>query len=183
VRDLSGLGLRDKSVGFCAGSVSTNHQRAAQPHGGSVNEKRAGRFNVNAGTRKEALVWTITGFLLYVAGSVAASLIYLWIRPVNKLPNRVLIRCSSCGTKLYKYPHTKRWVFIDSMVWMLVAWVVVFRLYPHISGPLMWLMIFILVFVWKSAQRRLVHAYFMWRHPWRCQDGGHFAPAPQPQGS
>lgn len=93
----------------------------------------------------------------------------------KRLPNRVLIQCLACGSKLYQYPSTYRWGFVDRMLWALVAWVVVFRHHPPLG--IMIALVFVLMFTWAIVVCRIVHAYFVWRHPFRCQGGGHTKPA------
>lgn len=115
-------------------------------------------------------------FAIYIFGNALAALIFVPF--INrKFPNRLLLRCSACGSKLYQRPITRRWIFADSMAWALVAWIVIWR-NPLPTGILITFFL-ILVLAWNSIVRHLVHAYWMWRHPFRCQDGGHVQPVPQ----
>lgn len=119
-------------------------------------------------------------FLFYLFGNACVAWILSpWL--IKRQPNRLLIKCSACGAKLYMNPTTKRWWWADMMAWVLVAWFTVWRAAPHVSSVITLVMFFTSLFVWNMAVTRLVHAYFMWRHPIRCQGGGHFVP--QPQGS
>lgn len=95
----------------------------------------------------------------------------------GRVPNRILIRCSACGSKLYQRPTTYRWAIIDYMAWALVAWVVVFR--HQLPLTIMIPLVLVLLVVWAVTVHRLVRTYFFWRHPIRCQGGGHAKPVPQ----
>lgn len=93
------------------------------------------------------------------------------------LPNRWLILCASCGSKLWLRPKTKKGQFVDTYILFLVAWAVLFRLrLPELPN---FALLMVLIFAEQSAKDRLMARYFLWRHPVRCQGGGHLSPAPQ----
>lgn len=122
----------------------------------------------------------MTNFLIYMVGNaILCAILGPFLIKKARTYNRVLLRCSACGAKLHTHPTTKRWWWIDMMAWVLVAWFTVWRSAPYVSFGITILFFFVSLVVWGMAVKRLVHAYWMWRHPWRCQGGGHLDPVPQ----
>lgn len=115
------------------------------------------------------------GFIIYMLTVVVFGLVFP--RVPHKAPNYVLIHCTACGSKLYQRPSTKRWAFVDTLGWGLIAWFVVWQ--HHLPFFISFVFAVVLVFAWTIAVRRVVHAYWLWRHPLRCQGGGHLNPVPQ----
>lgn len=90
-------------------------------------------------------------------------------------PNPILLKCSACGSKLHMRP-VGWWRFLDLWAWQIGGWVLVWRLNPpFLIGCLL---VLVLVFPWNMAKDRLWHAYWLRKHPLRCQGGGHIAPVP-----
>lgn len=117
----------------------------------------------------------MAGFIIYMLAAFVWGLAFG--RITRRVPNLILIRCSTCGSRLYQRPSTKRWRCADTMAWAFVAWMVVWRHhFPHLVAIAFAL---VLLVAWMETVQRVVHAYWMWRHPLRCQGGGHFNPVPQ----
>lgn len=118
-------------------------------------------------------------FVIYMIANATWAVLMHFALNRLRLPNRMVFRCLTCGSKLYFRPSTYRWTFIDQMAWALVAWVVVFRFRYQLPPGTMITLTFVLLFAWAVVVRRTVRAYFLWRHPVRCQGGGHVKPVPQ----
>lgn len=114
-------------------------------------------------------------FLVFMGGNAIIAIVLAVMS--GTLPNPVLLRCSACGSKLYQRPSTKRWAWVDMMVWCLMAWLIIWRHNFPIGASIA--LFFVTLFAWSATVNRVVHAYWMWRHPIRCQGGGHVVPLPQ----
>jgi hypothetical protein len=92
--------------------------------------------------------------------------------------NPAVLRCSSCGAYMYSF-HPKGWRFwwLQQILFQIVCWIVVWRINPPfvIGMPL----VFVVGLAFVTALRRGYHTYWRWRHPIRCQGGGHLKPMPQ----
>lgn len=117
----------------------------------------------------------MTVFVVYMLMWVMWFPVHVYVN--RKTPNRPLIKCSACGSYLYQRPRAKRWIFADRTACSLLLWFTVWRYGPSlIAIPLAT----ILIIAWVLMTRRLIHAYWIWRHPLRCGEGGHLKPAPTP---
>lgn len=114
-------------------------------------------------------------FLLFMG--INAVIAYIIVPLSLKYPNPMLIRCPACGSKLYSRPSTKRWAWVDTMVWCAMGWFIIWR--HHFPVGYSVALFFVTLVAWNATVNRVVHAYWMWRHPVRCQGGGHVAPLPQ----
>lgn len=114
-------------------------------------------------------------FLVFMGANAVITFIMLPL--ARRFPNQVLMRCSACGAKLYSRPSTKRWAWLDMMAWCAMAWFTIWRHSFPVGASV--LLFFVTMVAWNTAVNRLVHAYWVWRHPIRCQGGGHVAPLPQ----
>ena len=86
----------------------------------------------------------------------------------------VILKCSACGKELTRVPTG--WEFTGLFtVWLVFITAAIGRA----QGALWWELFFPIVIVYGIAERRARYAYFAWRHPTRCQGGGHI----QPEGS
>lgn len=93
----------------------------------------------------------------------------------NSRPNPVLLRCSACDSKLYVFPRGG-WAFVHYFAWLTGSWLIVWRLnVPFLIGGAL---VLALVHPWRLAVERLTHTYWTWKHPIRCQGGGHIQPVP-----
>lgn len=110
---------------------------------------------------------------IFLAEDTIASYVYMCY--ANRRPNRTIAICPACEEKYYIYVRGK-WVFWEIFVWQIIAWATVWRLNPpYLLGVLL---VFMLVIPTNVVFERLRFRYWFWRHPLRCQGGGHIAPAP-----
>lgn len=115
-------------------------------------------------------------FLMYMVLSIIFSVLFTWWAD-KKLPNPVLLRCSGCGSKL-RLRLIGKWGVLERSIYALAIWLTILRLPLPLGITLVFVVIF--VFAWGSAVDRLTHSYWTWRHPLRCDGGGHTKAIPQP---
>lgn len=95
-------------------------------------------------------------------------------------PNPTKAKCPACGDKMTERPSSFRWVLGDWILWAAFI-LLVFGWNTHIPFLPGLALFMTLAIAWNTARNRLYHSYWMWRHPLRCEKGGHVAP--QPEGS
>lgn len=79
--------------------------------------------------------------------------------------------CPACHDRLRKRAGG-RWKLIEFMLWMTFGTWFLHGL--HTDSVLILLVVAnVLNVPWDIADRRLYRSYWMWRHPLRCQHGGH----------
>lgn len=115
-------------------------------------------------------------FLMYMVLSTIFAVFFTWVAD-KKLPNPILLRCSGCGSKLHMRPKGK-WGVLERMIYAFAIWLAILRLDLPVGISIAFVVIF--VFAWGSAVESLTHAYWTWRHPLRCDGGGHTKAVPQP---
>lgn len=115
------------------------------------------------------------GLIVVATGSVAL-MIWLSNRPRWKAYNQALAKCPACGNKMTKYAWSRSWIVVDMVLWICLL-ATVGLLYIAMT-PLNFVVIMTIGFFWNQGKTRLYHAYWMWRHPLRCEKGGHAAPVP-----
>lgn len=94
---------------------------------------------------------------------------------------RVLLRCSACGDECTAWLSPRRlrsWATIAKWApWAVFVLIVVFPQSNHLPPLAAWALIMGYAIVYGWAERRLYHAWWMWRHPARCEGGrGHLVP-------
>lgn len=72
--------------------------------------------------------------------------------------------------------HGRSW-WIDQAAWQAFCWAAVWR--TAVAFGWGFLMIVVLSIPFGEASKRLYHTYWMWRHPLRCEKGGHAEPLPE----
>ena len=88
---------------------------------------------------------------------------------------RILKRCSACNKPLHQRLPGLKLNALSMVIWVLLAnWMT-----KGIEGPMGIMILVVAVFFYLSAERRIYHAIWYWRHPVRCQGGGHAAPLPE----
>jgi hypothetical protein len=113
-------------------------------------------------------------FLLWII--TASGLSLFWVRFIDKrMYNPVIARCGTCQAKMYLHPRGKA-AFVGLMAWLTLSYLTVWRFNPpFILGEAVLL---VLAIPANIAANRTYHAYWRWRHPLRCDGGGHLKPAP-----
>lgn len=91
-------------------------------------------------------------------------------------PNPVLAKCPACDAKMTRRPSGWRWVAGDWILWIVFLALALPTGIPLLVGIVL---IFTLAAAWNTARDRLYHSYWKWRHPLRCETGGHASPAPE----
>lgn len=92
--------------------------------------------------------------------------------------NLPVLRCSVCDAYMYRFrPKGWRWRLTEHILFQIVACITVWRINPPpIIGILL---VFVIGLAFVTGFTRSYHAYWLWRHPIRCQGGGHLKPVPQ----
>lgn len=112
--------------------------------------------------------------LLFLA---VTSLWYVLGIPIRKRTyNPALLRCSACGAKMYRTQTTGWGGYLSYMTFQIIFWFCVWRLNPPFLIGIG--MLLVLLVPLMMATDRTYHAYWRWRHPLRCDGGGHIVPAP-----
>ena len=91
-------------------------------------------------------------------------------------PNRILVVCGSCGAKMYQRARGL-WYAGYWVMWMAFVLGVLAPIDPHASWGVALLIGLVFSFPFNIAYGRLYHAYWLWRHPLRCEKGGHAEPS------
>lgn len=115
--------------------------------------------------------------MIWIFVVILAGWSYHSLRKWDEDPRRnpVLLKCSSCESKMKQHAWNRVWLIGDWCVWILFLSVT--NLW-NLKLPVPWLiLIFIsLSIAWNTARDRLYQAHWTWRHPVRCGKGGHAEP-------
>lgn len=113
--------------------------------------------------------------LIFIIGIMVALFYVKFLEPLTANP--ALFECMSCGSRMYTRPR-RVGAFIECLAWNLTADILVWRSHP---SPIVGIgLLLLIVFPFVIAAKRIYHTYWLWRHPLRCGEGGHFKPAPVP---
>lgn len=110
--------------------------------------------------------------MLWIALAIV-TIIFLSRSKYAKAINRKMAKCPACESELTKYAWAWYWLTLDWVLWFcfLAATGLI-----NLHGATVWLIAIPLSIAWVTARDRLYHHYWMWRHPLRCEKGGHAEP-------
>lgn len=116
----------------------------------------------------------MAAFVIYMVFSTIFAVFFTKLSD-KRIPNPIRLRCSACGSNLH-LRLKGGWSIFERIIYAVALWFVILQ--PKIP---LWIGLSLLlpfVLAWGLAVKRLVESYWMWRHPLRCQGGGHFVPQP-----
>lgn len=114
--------------------------------------------------------------MLLIAVIFGATFLFLRSKTAKKA-NPTLLRCSACKAEMTRHAWGTWWLVGEWSLW--IAFVTLTQLGQGLPTGYMILLAIVVSIAWVTARDRLYHSYWTWRHPVRCESGGHAQPEPE----